>query len=1053
MRFGYRQRIVRILQKSLVGQGWIVAGFLLWWSAVGLAKPDAAFQLGEAQQAWLSGRGEIRIGVMEDYPPLDFSDRHGKPAGFGVDLLEEMNVLLGGKLRLESGTFEGLLARLKAGELDAVMDATPGGGHDEVLAYTQPYLDVPVVYVARMGGSRYFRSEKQLTGTSVAVEKGRPEEGWLAQNQPRLRTRTYDSASAALDVVSRGDAVVYMGNRAVAQYVLAREMLSNLHVQGRNDDVPSALCIGVRKELPELLGILDEALGDVLLHRGRYLRAKWFAMAVETGGRFEVGAEAREWLAGNPKIRMGVPSDNPPMSYVDPSGEVRGLGMDFVDYANERLEGRIELVTGSPAQLKEDWRAGKLEAVLGVSPTQAGEGMLCTKPYANIPNVIISRKGGDHFVALDSLSNRTVAVVSGFSAAEYLKQNRRDLKVREYESVRRALEAVSSRQADAFVGCRAMAVWALSHEMLMDLQVQGTVWEIESIACMGVREDMPLLASILNAAMASMPVAAVQSVFERWGGETWNQMAELSWVQLTPEEKAWVEKNPVVRVGSNPHLAPLEFTDSSGGFAGIGYDYLDRFGHALGVTFQHVAIPSWRQAQAKLRDGEVDMLSSLNRASAKQLEIEFSAPYQALSSAIFTHENAKPVENLSELKGLRVAVLVGYGMDTQLQQRVPGLNVTTSYDTARALQQLEAGELDAFVAPLLVGSYYIQSGGHSRIKVAGDFDFVFQPAFAVRSDTKILAQILTKAMEGIGEEEKIAMARRWMTVVYDQRIDYAKLYKYVAGIAALLALFTYWNRRMAAEIRRRRIVEASLLKSEEALVAANKELEAFSYSVSHDLRAPLRHVSGFVQLLQANAKGKLDDTGMRYLDVIAGAAKRMGMLIDDLLSFSRTGRAQINKEPIPLSEMVEECKRELELEIKGRTIEWTIGDLPQVHADRPLLRQVMANLLGNAVKYSGKREVAKIEISAKTEGEEVVVCVRDNGAGFDMKYAGKLFGVFSRLHGESEFEGTGIGLANVRRIVLRHGGRTWAEGEVDKGAAFYFSLPANPANPEQEASK
>ena len=249
--------------------------------------------------------------------------------------------------------------------------------------------------------------------------------------------------------------------------------------------------------------------------------------------------------------------------------------------------------------------------------------------------------------------------------------------------------------------------------------------------------------------------------------------------------------------------------------------------------------------------------------------------------------------------------------------------------------------------------------------------------------------------------------------------------------------------------------------SPKALVAAGeatrdegyRELEAFSYSVSHDLRAPLRHVSGFVQLLQANAKGKLDDTGMRYLDVIAGAAKRMGTLIDDLLSFSRTGRAQINVEPIPLSEMVEECKRELELEIKGRTIEWKIGELPQVHADRPLLRQVMANLLGNAVKYSGKREVAKIEISAKTEGGEIVVCVRDNGAGFDMKYAGKLFGVFSRLHGESEFEGTGIGLANVRRIVLRHGGRTWAEGEVDKGAAFYFSLPANPANPGQEETK
>ena len=250
---------------------------------------------------------------------------------------------------------------------------------------------------------------------------------------------------------------------------------------------------------------------------------------------------------------------------------------------------------------------------------------------------------------------------------------------------------------------------------------------------------------------------------------------------------------------------------------------------------------------------------------------------------------------------------------------------------------------------------------------------------------------------------------------------------------------------MAAEIRRRRGVEDSLRKSRVALVAANKELEAFSYSVSHDLRAPLRHVSGFVQLLQSNAKGKLDETGARYLEVIAGAARKMGELIDDLLSFSRTGRAQMHLETVPLGPLVDECRRELEPEMQGRKIAWTIGELPDVQADRPLLRQVLANLLGNAVKYSGKREEARIEVSSRREGDEIVVCVRDNGAGFDMKYVDKLFGVFQRLHGEAEFEGTGIGLANVRRIVVRHGGRTWAEGEVDKGAAFYFSLPAKPA--------
>jgi signal transduction histidine kinase len=229
------------------------------------------------------------------------------------------------------------------------------------------------------------------------------------------------------------------------------------------------------------------------------------------------------------------------------------------------------------------------------------------------------------------------------------------------------------------------------------------------------------------------------------------------------------------------------------------------------------------------------------------------------------------------------------------------------------------------------------------------------------------------------------------------------------------------------------------------LTAANQELEAFSYSVSHDLRAPLRHISGFVDLLRRGSAEKLDEKGRRQLDMIARAARNMGELIDDLLAFSRVGRTQLQREPVDLSFLVREVVQPVRLETAGRNIEWQIGDLPAVMADPSLLRIVLANLVGNAVKYSRTRERPRIEIgSVPASGQpdgEAVVYVRDNGVGFDPEYAGKLFGVFQRLHRADEFEGTGIGLATVRRIVHRHGGRTWAEGRLDGGATFYFSLP------------
>jgi signal transduction histidine kinase len=247
-----------------------------------------------------------------------------------------------------------------------------------------------------------------------------------------------------------------------------------------------------------------------------------------------------------------------------------------------------------------------------------------------------------------------------------------------------------------------------------------------------------------------------------------------------------------------------------------------------------------------------------------------------------------------------------------------------------------------------------------------------------------------------------------------------------------------------AELTREVNVMAEKLQSSYVqLEATNRELEAFSYSVSHDLRAPLRHLTGFSELLAKTECAGADEKSRHYLEVISSSAKNMGCLIDDLLAFSRMGRAEMMLRRVELGALVAEVIRDLTRDLPSEPhIQWQVGVLPAVTGDRAMLRLVLVNLISNALKFTGKVAQPVIEVGVKPlENNCQAIYVRDNGAGFDMKYADKLFGLFQRLHASDQFDGTGVGLANVRRIVTRHGGRTWAEGELGKGATFYFTLP------------
>jgi PAS domain S-box-containing protein len=308
--------------------------------------------------------------------------------------------------------------------------------------------------------------------------------------------------------------------------------------------------------------------------------------------------------------------------------------------------------------------------------------------------------------------------------------------------------------------------------------------------------------------------------------------------------------------------------------------------------------------------------------------------------------------------------------------------------------------------------------------------------------------------EGLVQDYELGIRRRdgdVTPVLYN-----ASVYRDEAGeVIGVFAAARDISERKRAEEEVRKLhegLERRVRERTAKLQATNRELEAFTYSVSHDLRSPLRHIDGFSKLLLEEYSADLPEDARRYLSRIRDGTRRMGTMVDDLLNLARVGRKELSMQLAGLSSLLEEAIRDLQPEMAGREIEWRIGKLPFVECDPALVKQVFANLLANALKFTRPQEHAVIEVGVTTQDGRAVIFVRDNGAGFSMKYVDKLFGVFQRLHRPEDFEGTGVGLATVQRIVHKHGGRVWAEGELNKGATFYFTLEAGESRPVESNS-
>ena len=525
------------------------------------------------------------------------------------------------------------------------------------------------------------------------------------------------------------------------------------------------------------------------------------------------------------------------------------------------------------------------------------------------------------------------------------------------------------------------------------------------------------------------------------------------------------------------NYSPYTFVNQNGDPDGFSVDLIKAVAEEMGLALK-IHVDTWDPARNALKDGHIDVLPMMAYSKERDEQFDFSVPHTIAYDAFFTRKDAGKIRSLDDLRGKKIIVMKGdQAHDYLLSTGTIGPEQLIFINSLPdALRLLSSGKGDAALMPKLVGLIVVKNLKLSNLELSPIVIEAYNRpfSFAVTEGNQPLLERLSQGLSIVKTSDQYSnIYKKWFGALEPPGLSLKTVLKYIGVIilvfmviGTVLLLWSFSLRRQVAfrtrsleeEISERKQAEEALRESEgkyrglsveleqrvqkrtDQLEGANKELESFAYSVSHDLRAPLRGIDGFSQVLLEDYEEKLDEEGKDYLGRIRSGTQRMGHLIDDLLRLSRLTRSEMRHEPVNLSTLAEKVSVALRESGSERKVMFDITPNLKAHGDRYLLGVAIENLLNNAWKFTGSHDQARIEFGVeKLEGKNAYF-IRDDGVGFDMAYADKLFGAFQRLHGTTEFPGSGIGLATVQRIIHRHGGQIWAESKVGEGATFYFTL-------------
>jgi polar amino acid transport system substrate-binding protein len=1002
----------------------------------------APLVLSVQEQGWLEGRPQLRVGVMDNWPPFSFVDRAGEAQGISVDLVQRLNRHLGGRLRLVSGPWDELFRQTGEGALDALLDITPQPGREAAFDFTTPYLNVPHVIVAPKEAP-FIVSEEALEGKRLALEKGFFNVDYFSHNYPGVTIIEYPNTARALDAVARGEADAYAGNRAVATYIIQQEVILNLKVHGRLNKEGSVLAIGVKEGDTLLLGILQKALDRVMEEEMQAILLKWVGSTAILPSTLTLTASERAWLEKHPRLRLGIDPAWPPFEFRDKKKKYSGISSGFVDALQQRLG--VELVDEKARSWREVVEAvaqGEVDILPMVTPTpERRRHMLFTKPYLSFPAVLVTPRASSYVGGLGDLVGRRVGVVDGYMTHERLVAEHPEITTLPFATVTEVLRAVASGKVDAGLLNLAAATYSMQLNQFDELKVAAPT-EYNFELAMGVRKDWPELVALLDRGLADIDEESRRSIRNRWVNVQYEfglrRRDVLLWggigggfllviIVLVSVWNRRLDREITVRRETELALAVAEersrlvLESANDGIFGLDLD-----GRIIFVNPAAARMLNYRVEELV---GE-ELHPMVQEHCYMHLTAHHGDSYTVEDEVLWRKDGSSfPVEYTSVpmLKdGQNIGAVVVFRDITerlQLQAAVEAerLQLQTILDTSPVGVAITSNGVLRFANPRMVEM------------LGGDKDGVLDDIFLLTDERKPLREALQRDGVVKNLESQIhdaTGAPREMMLTY-YRIDYDD------GERTLV-----WQ----VDITDLKRVQNELVAAKEVAEEATRAKSDFLANMSHEIRTPMNAIIGMSHLA---LQTELNPKQHNYIEKVYRSAESLLGIINDILDFSKieAGRLDMEQVDFRLEDLFDNLASLVGLKAEERGLELLFDlpvDLPTALVGDPLrLGQVLLNLGNNAVKFTAAGEVVIGAEVAEQDARQVLLhfSVRDTGIGLSQAQQEKLFHSFTQADSSTtrKFGGTGLGLAISKKLTGMMGGEIWVESEEGKGSTFHFT--------------